>query len=367
MHRPRRTMRHYTMGIIVCGILPALAAVTSSASVVALAKSSLRPSSFLLAQAQSGAKIEDACTDLEATSAKPAFPRDLMVLEGSWRLVYSSALALPLPPVELPDAVFGALEAFPLAPRHVEQRVDVVNRRVVNVVSLAPWPPPDFLGGLFAALPGPIGGAFETLGRAVVFLELDHAFSVEGEGGSSGGRRVAAAGSAVNLNLESVRRRLLDDTTVAAVGSAGNEEEEPWVDRMNPQVRRQQQLYEQRQTQQRSDVESLFFGLIPTESNYELGPLAAFASGAFETTYADESVRISRGRSGPLSELRIFERIGGGGKKVYETWQEEEDALAAAAAAGEPVPEWDDRWQEGGFEEAEMADFALDDYGEPDS
>ena len=75
-------------------------------------------------------------------------------------------------------------------------------------------------------------------------------------------------------------------------------------------------------------------------------------------------VAISRGAAvGPLRELRVFERVGAAGKKVYASWQEEEDALAEAAARGEEPPEWEDRWQEGGFEEAE----AAEDWGEPDS
>ena len=50
---------------------------------------------------------------------------------------------------------------------------------------------------------------------------------------------------------------------------------------------------------------------------------------------------------------------------------QQEDALAAAAAAGKDLGDFDDRWQEGGFEEQEAMDFAgdydYDAYGEPDS
>ena len=93
---------------------------------------------------------------------------------------------------------------------------------------------------------------------------------------------------------------------------------------------------------------------------------------AFDTPYADGRVRISRGvgLTSPLQELRIFERIGGEEKKVYASWQEEEDALAEAAARGEELAAIDDRWQEGGFDEAEAMDFDGDyddDGGMPDS
>jgi len=327
------------------------AAALQSSELINLCKGELRPGSYLLKGPASAQLIQDACASLESQATKPAFPRDLMAIDGTWKLVYSATLALPTPPVEgAPEALFGALESFPLAPKTVEQKLDVVNRRCVNVVSLAPWPPQDFLGGALSLLPGPLGGALETLARSSVRLELDHAFSVEGEGGSSGGRRVAAAGSVVDLNLEEVRRTLSEDT-----GASG--EEEPWVDMLNPAVRKQQQR------QQESASGNLLMDLIPRESTIELGPLSALAAGSFETVFCDGDVRISRGTGVLSSELRVFERIGTPAAKVYDSWQEEEDALAAQAAAGENLPEWDDRWQEGGFEENE----AMEDWGEPDS
>ena len=55
-------------------------------------------------------------------------------------------------------------------------------------------------------------------------------------------------------------------------------------------------------------------------------------------------------------ELRVFERIGGRGTRIFRSWQEEEEELARAAAKGQPLGEWEDRWQEGGMAEVEGAE-----------
>lgn len=334
---------------------------SSSEALLSLVRSELRPNSYLLRNANAASRIEEACQQLESKSPTPAWPRDLMVIDGDWRLVYSSTLALPLPPVEMPSIIFDALEAFPLAPKTVEQRIDVVERRIVNVVSLSPWPAAQPLFSLPI-----IGDALQQLQGSAVTLELDHAFSVEGEGGSSGGLRQAAAGSVVELRLEEVRRRLGRNDEEG--DSAGDD---VWVDMLNPMVRSQQQQQEASSRTVGGGRGNPILDALPAESAYALpGALGSFAAGMFDTPYADERVRISRGTfGGPLRELRVFERIGeiADGKKVYATWQEEEDALAAAAAAGEDLPEMDDRWQEGGFDEAEDMDYACDDDGMPDS
>ena len=162
---------------------------------------------------------------------KPAFPRDLMVVDGKWQLVYSSTLALPSTPLQLPTPLLDLAEAFPLAPRAVGQDIDVLKRRVVNKVSLAPWP----AGTPLSMIPG-LGSVLSELESYVVALELDHAFSVDGEGGSSAGRRMAAAGSVIELRLEKVRRTLNSDG-----GGLDEDAPEEWVDMMNPFVRSQQQ------------------------------------------------------------------------------------------------------------------------------
>ena len=103
----------------------------------------------------------------------------------------------------------SALEASEAsAPRAVSQRIDVIKRRVVNEVALAPWPRGNSIADTLAAAPGPLGSLLTALQQATVRLELDHAFSVEGDGSAGGGRRQAAAGSVVDLRLESVVRTL---------------------------------------------------------------------------------------------------------------------------------------------------------------
>ena len=306
------------LAVAACSPWAALAATTPD-SLLSLVKSELRPNSYLLKSSSAASKIDEACRELEADGTTPAWPRDLMLLDGRWKLVYSSTLALPLPPIEaVSGPLSGLLEDLPFAPRSVEQRIDVYKRRCINVVSLSPWPS----GGpaqLLSALPF-IGGALSSLESSLVTLELDHRFSVEGEGGTSGGVRRAAAGSVVDLQLEQVRRRLSKD----AKGEDGAAFDDGWNDMLNPQVRKEVRAAEQA-AQQGPLFGNPLLDAVPRETAYELPDgLGAFVSGSFETPYAGENVRISRGTfGGPIAELRIFERVGQAKAKVYATWQEE--------------------------------------------
>ena len=52
-----------------------------------LLKSELRPNSYLLASTGAATRIDEVCKELESAAETPAWPRDLMVLEGSPELV----------------------------------------------------------------------------------------------------------------------------------------------------------------------------------------------------------------------------------------------------------------------------------------
>ena len=225
------------------------------------------------ASLEGNAKIEEAVAALEAAATdeeRPSFPRDLMQLDGTWTLKYTNN-APPPPPDWVPAA------AGNLAGRDVCQRIDVMGRRVVNCVTINPWPVGDDVpgGALLESLPI-LGGPIAALAKASVRLELDHKFNVEGDGADGGPRR-AAGTNRIAIALERVERTL----------SGLDESASP-----------------------------LFATLLPTESRLEVPePVkalnAALAStalggGLFDTTYCDESIRISRGTSPLARELRVF-------------------------------------------------------------
>ena len=327
--------------ITVLLLLPGAGAV-SSADLVSLISSQVPIGTYLCSRSASRS-IEDTCRALEATRPPPSWPRDLMVLDGTWKLLYSSALAGPPQPpfVEslsalLPESFRLDSLAPPLEPRDVRQRIDVRGRRCVNSLSLK------------------VGGPASVLfGRSELALELDHRFAVEGEG--SGGRRQQAAGRIIDLQLE----RVMAD--VKAAGDETDDEDDPnrpspWADSIT--------------------------SLLPRGGAVDLpAPISLLATGSFDTTYVDGALRISRGAAlGPPAigqllegELRVFLREGAVAPGAAAmTWQEEEEELRVAAemaAAGNEgeddgggvpkageVGEWEDRWQEG-----TLGDFLEDD------
>lgn len=207
-----------------------------------------------------------------------------MLLDGCWQLMFTTTAA-GVPPEQLPTPLLESLPApmMPLAGKldGIEQQIEVMQRRVINRVGLSPWPK-GFIGDALSAIPGGLGGTVGALQNARVQLELDHSFSVEGEG-SEGARR-AASTNQISLCLQTVRRSL---------DGAG---------------------------------EDGLAKLIPKQTSYEIPQVVgSIGSGGFETTYVDSEIRISRA-SFPGRELRVFARVGGDPPEESPTqqWEEEE-------------------------------------------
>ena len=221
-------------------------------------------------------QIVRACEALEEAAAdvRPSFPRDLMQVDGTWQLAFTSAanaapefvpddLLPPEPPGPLRSLLSGLREG-PLSPRQISQQINVLDRRIVNCVTLSPWPTGG-VGSMLAAAPGPLGEVLTGLSEGSIRLELDHRFSVTGDG-SDGRARRAAGTSSIQLALERVSRTL--DAPTSAPGSLAD--------------------------------------LIPRETAYDIpSPLQGAVTRSFDTLYVDDRLRICRG---PLGELSVFER-----------------------------------------------------------
>ena len=179
--------------------------VPERAALLSLVKQVASPAALFQTSKDDCRRVSEACEALERVAAldRPGFPRDLMLVDGRWRCIYTSAgvSVVPTPVLKL----VGASPLGGLMPTRVEQRVDVMGRRVVNCVDLCPWPSGP-LGNVLAGAPGPLGNTLSALREATISLELDHAFSVAGDG-SNGGRRQAAASATIEVRLEEVRRR----------------------------------------------------------------------------------------------------------------------------------------------------------------
>jgi len=257
-----------------CGGAAALSATTTRSS--ASARTNLMqilaqemPGQRFTAGRDGAKRIEEAVAALEAAATeeeRPSFPRDLMVLDGEWDLKFTNN-APPPPPDWVP------VDASNLAGRDVVQRIDVLRRRVVNCVSIAPWPAGDVLENLPL-----VGGPLAALSRASVRLELDHSFSVDGDGSSAGARR-AAGTNRVAISFEKL------DRTLSGLDY---------------------------------DAAPIFSTLLPEQSSYDVPePIravneaverTALGGGLFDTTFCDETLRISRGSNPLRPEVRVFTR-----------------------------------------------------------
>lgn len=196
-------------------------------------------------------RIDAACHALELTAhEKPSFPRDLNLLTGRWRLVYTSGPVVAL--AMAPDTLFADMPCFTLPGSmltEVIQEFDIPRRTLTEHATLSPQ----------LMLPQPISPRFH--------VTFEYRFVVEGEAErvnirGAGQRRKAGLSSRIRSVLQRVKR------SSASAADWG--------------------------------------GLLP--GAIDLGGVGSTLriGSKFDTTYCDDRFRISRCSQVPLC---IFERV----------------------------------------------------------
>jgi len=97
----------------------------------------------LLASAGDEVAADDAARKLESIGDVVELPKDLDLLQGQWRLVYSSGFVTGSLGGQRPGPPVGRL--LPLTVGQVYQRIDVLSKELDNIVDLrigTPWPLP---------------------------------------------------------------------------------------------------------------------------------------------------------------------------------------------------------------------------------
>ncbi|KAG8461998.1 hypothetical protein KFE25_014017 [Diacronema lutheri] len=224
----------------------------------------------------SGAKGRSAVValieQLEQSKVAPRFPKDLDAVDGSWDLLFTTNAVsldanlldtLAALPAGLPS-LSPLLDGSPLASRRVRQEIDVAANRVRNCVTITAWPEGD---GAF--IPPGLKDLLAGLEGSDLTLTLDHLAVVEGAMSAAAARYAPAR---LRIELQQVRRVLEPGPLRASSVGAG------------------------------------LLDLVPKETAIDIPwPLSTLSPGRFDTTYVDESVRISRGVP-PGKELRVFRR-----------------------------------------------------------
>lgn len=253
------------------------------------------PGRFVSTTNDGNQRIDRAVTELESSldANCPLFPRDLMTIDGVWRLKYTNNALRP-PPREVMDVIpsFGSSTA-------AFQKIDVMRRRVVNVVRVDP-PVDESLGETLLKRVPIVGRALST---ATVRIDLDHSFAVDGEDRT----RQMAYTNRLAIQLERVSRKVQEGNTAAEMPAL---------------------------------LKDIFFSGLDLDLPE---PVVAFnsilgnAAGQFDTTYCDEKIRISRGVSAlGRRELRVFYKCDDESELSGTSSLDENDPYVSPSPAQQP-------------------------------